>query len=218
MPAPLAATARDWLSLGPASRLLGVDPDTLRRWADEGRLPSYSTPGGHRRFKLEALERLIAARRPAAGRPLALIGATPERIARAYRRSYQAGIRAAAGPGTQLPAAEREAFREDGRHLVEALLRYVESRPGPKREAAEAQAAALVEQQAARLTTNGARFADAVGVFLAARRPLLSELGQLAARRALDPASLASLYGEVSALFDRLLLRLIQRLQPPVRS
>ena len=29
-----------WLSLGPASELLGIDPDTLRRWADEGRVPA----------------------------------------------------------------------------------------------------------------------------------------------------------------------------------
>ena len=33
------ATDPRWLSLGPASRVLGVDPDTLRRWADHGEIP-----------------------------------------------------------------------------------------------------------------------------------------------------------------------------------
>ena len=46
-----------WLSLGPASRLVGVDPDTLRRWADDGRIEAYVTPGGHRRFDRRAIER-----------------------------------------------------------------------------------------------------------------------------------------------------------------
>jgi hypothetical protein len=37
----IAGEANDpssWLSLGPASRFVGVDPDTLRRWADDGLL------------------------------------------------------------------------------------------------------------------------------------------------------------------------------------
>ena len=57
-----------WLSLGPASRLVGVDPDTLRRWADDGRVDVYVTPGGHRRFDRRAIEALVAAAVPAAGR------------------------------------------------------------------------------------------------------------------------------------------------------
>ncbi|HEV8654065.1 MAG TPA: helix-turn-helix domain-containing protein, partial [Candidatus Limnocylindria bacterium] len=40
----------DWLTLGEASRILGVDPDTLRRWADNGKVEVFTTPGGHRRF------------------------------------------------------------------------------------------------------------------------------------------------------------------------
>jgi excisionase family DNA binding protein len=42
--------SRDWLSIRDASRLLGVHIGTVREWADAGILPSYRTPGGHRRF------------------------------------------------------------------------------------------------------------------------------------------------------------------------
>ena len=37
------SAGREWLSMGPASRFVGVDPDTLRRWADDGRVRTYST-------------------------------------------------------------------------------------------------------------------------------------------------------------------------------
>src|SRR5258708_36013202 len=52
-----AGVPSDWLSLGPASRLVGVDPDTLRRWADDGRVHAFATPGGHRRFPQEGPQR-----------------------------------------------------------------------------------------------------------------------------------------------------------------
>src|SRR5262249_20766940 len=102
------------LSLGPASRLLGVDPDTLRRGADEGRIEAFATAGGHRRFSRTSLERILQARRHDATIRLATLGATTDRLSRAYRRGYSDG--AAASPVRDaVPPADREAFREDGR-------------------------------------------------------------------------------------------------------
>jgi excisionase family DNA binding protein len=39
--------------------LLGVSPNTVSRWAREGRLASISTLGGHRRFKADVVEDLM---------------------------------------------------------------------------------------------------------------------------------------------------------------
>lgn len=39
-----------WLTLDEAAKRLSVHPTTLRDWADKGRIPTYRTPGGHRRF------------------------------------------------------------------------------------------------------------------------------------------------------------------------
>jgi excisionase family DNA binding protein len=49
-----------WLSLGDAKTILGVNETTLRGWADVGRVRSFRTPGGHRRFSKEDIERLVA--------------------------------------------------------------------------------------------------------------------------------------------------------------
>ena len=46
------------LSLRDAAAMLGVHPDTLRRWDDEGRLVADGTLGNHRRYKLSVIEAL----------------------------------------------------------------------------------------------------------------------------------------------------------------
>jgi excisionase family DNA binding protein len=213
--APVASPR--WLSLGPASRLVGVDPDTLRRWADEGRVAAYVTPGGHRRFERGTIEALVATRRPGS-RPLASMGASPERLARAYRRNYASD--ASATPVSPIAVAERERYRVDGRRLVEALVAHLDADDAgdaAERERAEAEATALVDDLARRLAASGTSLTEAVGLFVAARRPFLDELTRLGRRRALDAARLATLYGNASGLLDRLLLRLIATHQEAAR-
>jgi len=199
----------DWLSLAPAARLLGVDPDTLRRWADDGRIEAFITPGGHRRFHRRALDRLIAARRRGPT-PLATMGATPERLSRAYARSYAAERATTdAGELSTTDTAERDGFRRDGRLLVAALLAHVDAPDAEARQAAEREAETLTDEFARRLAAGGTSLTEAVAQFVAARRPFLAELGAIARRRSLDAQRLTAAYDDASGLLDRLLLRLI---------
>jgi excisionase family DNA binding protein len=206
------ATHSRWLSLGPASRLVGVDPDTLRRWADDGRVEAYVTPGGHRRFDRRTIEAIVATRR-AGSRPLASLGASPERLNRAYRRRYTSDQAAHQVPIDDLAA--REQYRRDGRLLVEALIAHLDAGAADamERDRSESEAAALVDDLARRLATAGTSLTEAVGLFVAARRPFLDELTGLGRRRALDSTRLAALYDDASGLLDRLLLRLIATYQ-----
>ena len=41
------------------AEMLGVTPNTVSRWAREGRLPSVLTLGGHRRFQAQVIEELM---------------------------------------------------------------------------------------------------------------------------------------------------------------
>ena len=215
-----------WLSLGPASQLLGVDPGTLRRWADEGRIAIYTTPGGHRRFDRRAIERLATERRPGMGRrstrppsrSLTSMGTTPERLQRVYRQSYSAATSAAGtsahGDAPRPPAVddvERAAYRQDGRALVTALVAYLDADPldGAARAAAEADATSLVDELARRLAASRTSLTEAVALFVASRRPFMTELTGLGRRRMLDPMRLGGLYEDASSLLDRLLLRFI---------
>lgn len=43
------------------AKLFRVDPRTVTRWAQAGKLSSLTTLGGHRRYRLEEVERLLEA-------------------------------------------------------------------------------------------------------------------------------------------------------------
>ena len=45
--------------LGKAAQLLGVSPDTVRRWADQGRVATVRTDGGQREIDGAELARFL---------------------------------------------------------------------------------------------------------------------------------------------------------------
>lgn len=63
------------LTAGQVADLFGVDPKTVARWADQGRLPCRRTLGGHRRFPRAAVRQAAEAAHP--GRPDGRVGAGP---------------------------------------------------------------------------------------------------------------------------------------------
>ncbi|MHB1004126.1 MAG: helix-turn-helix domain-containing protein [Chloroflexota bacterium] len=54
---PAGTVLPQWLTLEQASRRLGIHPTTLRRWVSQGDIGVFLTPGGHRRFRIEDIER-----------------------------------------------------------------------------------------------------------------------------------------------------------------
>lgn len=194
--------------------MLGIAPGTLRRWANEGRVPVFTTPGGHRRFSRRAISALLPADRP--HRPtLARLGASPERMARAYRSR-----RSSPGPGAApwldaLTDETRSTFRERGRELVTLLLDHLDTPDqgdlpgdGPRalrlREAERL--AALYGREVAAL---GSSLTEAVQGFLRFRTPFTDELALLARRRGLDTREATALLADAEAAMDRLLIAMM---------
>jgi len=58
------------LTRSDVSKLLGVSPNTVTRWARAGRLPSQVTLGGHHRFDRDLVEELRKSLYRAGGEPL----------------------------------------------------------------------------------------------------------------------------------------------------
>lgn len=54
----------DLLTPGEVGALMRVDPKTVTRWANQGRLTSVKTPGGHRRYLRSQVMQLLQASSP----------------------------------------------------------------------------------------------------------------------------------------------------------
>jgi len=73
----------EWLTLGQAARFLGVAQSTIRKWSDQGRVPAFYTPGGHRRYRRSDLEKFLERSGPggsAKAGPLILLVDDDERV------------------------------------------------------------------------------------------------------------------------------------------
>jgi excisionase family DNA binding protein len=55
----IRASRSEFLTRFEVSKLLGVSPNTVTRWAREGRLVCQVTLGGHHRFERSAVESLL---------------------------------------------------------------------------------------------------------------------------------------------------------------
>jgi excisionase family DNA binding protein len=71
----------DWLTLGQAAKYLGVAQSTIRKWSDQGRVPAFYTPGGHRRYRRGDLDSFLERSGPSgSGGPKVLIVDDDEKL------------------------------------------------------------------------------------------------------------------------------------------
>jgi excisionase family DNA binding protein len=115
---------KDWLSLTEASELLGIHPTTLRRWADEGSVPYFRTPGGHRRFRIEALEAWMQSKQTT---PLVPPSNLLLQSALGYTRGEMAdqGVSGEAWYIAFDHEEERQRMRDTGRKLFGLAVQYM---------------------------------------------------------------------------------------------
>ncbi len=193
----------DWLSLGPASRLLGVSEVTLRHWADEGRVRSYRTMGAHRRFARADLLSLVEDRQGQVPKRENLGDRTLERLRRRFRNPRTADRL----PGEPTEDQERVRLRVLGRRVVELVLKT----HGDRRKRADAiEEAQFIGREYGNETERaGMSASQAIESFLFHRTALVDTVRTLAPADASRDETL-DLWRDIAELTDTMLMALVQ--------
>jgi excisionase family DNA binding protein len=197
-------TGTVWLTLGEASRMLGVDPDTLRRWADNGKVEVLKTPGGHRRFLRASIEGML----PRPRRSLSAIGEAPDRIAAEFRKRVQSDL-ATQDWTRHFDETSLRWFRERGMRMSDLLIGHLDAGRRPGHQAQLDQAAALGREYGVEAKRQGLSLGEATQAFLFFRARFLAEIASVARRRSLEPKPAAALFAEADRALDIVILALI---------
>lgn len=207
-PAPTSAADERvrWVSLGRACRMLGVNESTLRRWADDGQVRSYRTPGGHRRF---AESDLVALMNGSLRRPHDTYGGLGDVALARIRRHLHRGKTAEEPWYRNSGEGEgRERLRSLGRRLVDLVPDYL-SRRG-RRTRAQTEARAIGDGYGEELRRMGLSSRDAVQAFTFFRRELVDAAKQFAITEGLAHEGAEEAREQIVALADEVLLALIE--------
>ena len=121
------------LRLGQAAEMLGVTPDTLRRWEGDGRVRTTRTGGGQRLVPVAEVTRLLAERR-ASGVPRErpIVGGSarnrfPGIVTRIERDRVVAVVEILAGPHRIVSLMTAEAVDELGLAVGDEVVGVVKS-------------------------------------------------------------------------------------------
>ncbi|MEJ5345442.1 MAG: helix-turn-helix domain-containing protein [Chloroflexus sp.] len=192
-----------YLSLSAASKLLGVHASTLRRWADEGAVPVYITPGGHRRFARTDILAL-AARRPLPSQSISSVLASK---ALAQTRNELAHSSSAPAWMHAMSEQERLAWRRVGQQLMGVVLRYVSTHDEQSPLLDEARAIGHSYARLARAA--GLPLTDAIAAALFFRDSLVEAAMDLPEEAHVRPAESARLLRRISRVANEVQLAVV---------
>jgi len=118
----------EWLTLGQAARFLGVAQSTIRKWSDQGRVPAFYTPGGHRRYRRGDLEAFLDRSGPGRAKegPLVLLVDDDERVRELVRVTLELEGYSVSEAGSAEEGMEAIERRKPDLILLDVMMPHVD--------------------------------------------------------------------------------------------
>jgi excisionase family DNA binding protein len=188
------------VGLSGAAAIAGVSVSTLRRWADEGRVPSFRTAGGHRRFRVSDVRRALLPARTAPADTEVFGDLATTRIRRQLAAPRSRELDWLSG----IDEHSRERLGLLGRHLLTTIEDYLGGRRAKAAVLAEARQFGLLygrELASARFTVR-----QAIEAFTFFRRGIEEASRRYAAQGNRSQAEMDDLRDQLDVLNDRVLL------------
>ena len=185
-----------------------MDPDTLRRWADNGKVDVFTTPGRHRRFLKASIDAMLPGSRRARRPSLSSIDEPPDRIAAEFRKRVRTEL-SDQDWRSRFDEGSLRWFRERGVRMSDLLIGSIDTRARAGREQMLGQAELLGRDYGVEAKRAGLSLGEATQAFLFFRARFMAEIAQVARRRSLETAQAASLFTEADRALDRIILALI---------
>lgn len=200
------SASKHWMTVGEACQLLEVNDSTLRQWADNGLIRSYRTPGGHRRFSVEAVRALIG--RQSEQARMAREPQWEERALQRVRRRLRSSQTVAQGWHQALSSDARTRMRLLGRRLLSIAADHSAQ---PRLRAGLLEEARLIgDEYGAAMTRSGVALQDALQAFVFFRSFLLeTALGSVSG----GVGEPYGLWRSVEALTDQMLISMAAHYQ-----
>jgi excisionase family DNA binding protein len=202
MPVDDRAEETRWLTLQQASERLAVHPSTLRNWADQGKLPVYRTPGGHRRFVEQDVEAFWVATHPS--QPAHGVQMVVESALGRTHLAIAAGRLQEEAWYQHYDEETKQQHRRWGRQLFRLLILYL-SQPQERKPILD-EVFCIGQQNGELAHRQGLTLSQAVQAFLF----FSNTLQQAIVRGQQLAANLEGIHGQLNAFLDQVLLGVVR--------
>ncbi len=200
--------AKNWLNLTEAADRLGVHFTTLRRWADAGEIEFIRTPGGVRRFSVEALDQFIEQRQKGSSAPpsnLAIVHQVSEIVEQKTihpeRRSRPWMAR--------LTESQRNYLRGTGNRLMALIMQYSSRDTGTEIYLEEGRK--ISREYGDICFQIGMSISETVEAFLMFRRPILEAVHDASALNGFGDTESVKIYQKTMSFLDDILTATVEQ-------